>query len=413
MNDVTRLQDRSGSTGAILVINCGSSSVKFAVFTSERSPLRFWSGSIDRIGVANTRFHIVDNQGQTVIDQADPIADHETALAQVLDTIDRRASQLALAAVGHRIVHGGADCDCPVIVTSAVETRLQQLVPLAPLHQPHNLAGIAAVRKTRPSLSQIACFDTAFHHDLPRLATLTALPRAFYGEGVRRFGFHGLSYEYIVDALRRSGVDVDHERIVIAHLGNGASMCAVSGGRSVETTMGFSTLAGLPMGTRCGDLDPGIVLYLLKAKGMTVERVEHLLYEESGLLGVSGVTSNMQDLLSRPDTQTAIEAVEVFCYQARRHLAALTATLGGLDRVVFTGGIGANAPIVRAKICAGLEYLDLKLDEARNASNDPIVSAHSSRVAVQALPTDEELTIARHVREMLTAQPKSVREAQR
>ena len=413
MNDVTRLQDRSGNTGAILVINCGSSSVKFAVLTSERSPLRFWSGSIDRIGVANTRFHIVDNQGQTVIDQADPIADHETALAQVLDTIDRRASQLALAAVGHRIVHGGADCDCPVIVTSAVETRLQQLVPLAPLHQPHNLAGIAAVRKTRPSLSQIACFDTAFHHDLPRLATLTALPRAFYGEGVRRFGFHGLSYEYIVDALRRSGVDVDHERIVIAHLGNGASMCAVSGGRSVETTMGFSTLAGLPMGTRCGDLDPGIVLYLLKAKGMTVERVEHLLYEESGLLGVSGVTSNMQDLLSRPDTQTAIEAVEVFCYQARRHLAALTATLGGLDRVVFTGGIGANAPIVRAKICAGLEYLDLKLDEARNASNDPIVSAHSSRVAVQALPTDEELTIARHVREMLTAQPKSVREAQR
>ena len=413
MNDVTRLQDRSGNTGAILVINCGSSSVKFAVLTSERSPLRFWSGSIDRIGVANTRFHIVDNQGQTVIDQADPIADHETALAQVLDTIDRRASQLALAAVGHRIVHGGADCDCPVIVTSAVEARLQQLVPLAPLHQPHNLAGIAAVRKTRPSLSQIACFDTAFHHDLPRLATLTALPRAFYGEGVRRFGFHGLSYEYIVDALRRSGVDVDHERIVIAHLGNGASMCAVSGGRSVETTMGFSTLAGLPMGTRCGDLDPGIVLYLLKAKGMTVERVEHLLYEESGLLGVSGVTSNMQDLLSRPDTQTAIEAVEVFCYQARRHLAALTATLGGLDRVVFTGGIGANAPIVRAKICAGLEYLDLKLDEARNASNDPIVSAHSSRVAVQALPTDEELTIARHVREMLTAQPKSVREAQR
>jgi len=413
MNDVTRLQDRSGNTGAILVINCGSSSVKFAVLTSERSPLRFWSGSIDRIGVANTRFHIVDNQGQTVIDQADPIADHETALAQVLDTIDRRASQLALAAVGHRIVHGGADCDCPVIVTSAVEARLQQLVPLAPLHQPHNLAGIAAVRKTRPSLSQIACFDTAFHHDLPRLATLTALPRAFYGEGVRRFGFHGLSYEYIVDALRRSGVDVDHERIVIAHLGNGASMCAVSGGRSVETTMGFSTLAGLPMGTRCGDLDPGIVLYLLKAKGMTVERVEHLLYEESGLLGVSGVTSNMQDLLSRPDTQTAIEAVEVFCYQARRHLAALTATLGGLDRVVFTGGIGANAPIVRAKICAGLEYLDLKLDEARNASNDPIVSAHSSRVAVQALPTDEELTIARHVREMLTAQPKSVHEAQR
>jgi acetate kinase len=297
------------------------------------------------------------------------------------------------------------------MVTMAIEARLRQLIPLAPLHQPHNLAGITAIRKARPDIPQIACFDTAFHHDLPRLATLTALPQQLYDQGVRRYGFHGLSYEYVVDALRGSGVDVDREHIIIAHLGSGASMCAMSGGHSVETTMGFSTLAGLPMGTRCGDLDPGIVLYLLKEKGMTVERVEHLLYEESGLRGVSGLSGNMQDLLARSTEPAAIEAVEVFCYQARRHLAALTATLGGLDRLVFTGGIGANAPTVRAQICAGLEYLGIQLDVARNAGNDRVVSPDASDVAIETFPTDEELMIARHVRQVLAARPAAVRQA--
>jgi acetate kinase len=277
------------------------------------------------------------------------------------------------------------------------------------LHQPHNLAGIAAVRRARPGLPQIACFDTAFHHDLPRLARLAALPREFYDEGIRRYGFHGLSYEYVIDALRRDGVDVDRERIIVAHLGNGASMSAVKGGRSVETTMGFSTLAGLPMGTRCGDLDPGIVLYLLTEKGMTVERVQHLLYEESGLLGLSGLSRNMQDLLARPAEPAAIEAVEFFCYQARRHLAALTAVLGGIDRLVFTGGIGANAPAVRAKVCTGLEYLGIALEDELNASGARLISANASRVAIEAFPTDEELMIARHVQQVLTAQPAAQR----
>jgi acetate kinase len=239
------------------------------------------------------------------------------------------------------------------------------------------------------------------------------LPRKFYDDAVRRYGFHGLSYEYIVDTLRRGGVDIDRERIIIAHLGNGASMCALKSGRSIETTMGFSTLAGLPMGTRCGDLDPGIVLYLLATKGMSVERVQHLLYEESGLLGISGLTSNMQDLLARSSEPTAIEAVDVFCYHARQHLAALTATLGGLDRLVFTAGIGANAPVIRARICEGLEYLGISLDAGRNASNDRIISADFSRVVVEARPTDEELMIARHVRQVLAAQPVTAREAQR
>jgi acetate kinase len=318
-----------------------------------------------------------------------------------LDAIEADHPQ-PIEAVGHRIVHGGLDCDCPLMVTPAVEKRLRGLIPLAPLHQPHNLAGIAAVRTARPRLPQIACFDTAFHRSLPRPATLTSLPRELYEDGIRRYGFHGLSYEYIVDALRREGVDVDRERIIVAHLGNGASMCALRGGQSIETTMGFSTLAGLPMGTRCGDLDPGIVLYLLAEKGMSVERVQRLLYEESGLLGVSGLSRNMQDLLAKAAEPAAAAAVELFCYQARRHLAALTAPLGGLDRLVFTGGIGANAPAVRAQICAGLAHLGIVLDAERNVAGGRRIAADTSRVAVEALPTDEELMIARHVRETLT-----------
>ena len=394
---------------AILVINSGSSSVKFALFTAEAPLSRLWSGAIERIGLANGRFHALDVNGAPVLDETGDIADHETALRLLLDAVERHPSGARLAAVGHRVVHGGPECDCPVIVTAALESQLRQLIPLAPLHQPHNLAGIAAVRRARPALPQVACFDTAFHHDLPRLATLTALPRAFHGQGIRRYGFHGLSYEYVVDALRHDGVDVAHERIVVAHLGNGASMSAVKGGRSVETTMGFSTLAGLPMGTRCGDLDPGIILYLLTEKSMTAERIHHLLYEESGLLGLSGLSRNMQDLLALPAEPAAIEAIDFFCYQARRHLAALTAALGGLDRLVFTGGIGANAPAVRAKVCTGLEYLGIVFDDERNTNGARLISADASRVAIEAFPTDEELMIARHVQQVLAAQPAAQR----
>lgn len=390
---------------AILAINCGSSSVKFTVFAAAEPLPRLWWGAVERIGLAHGRFHAVDADGTSVFDETRHIADHGAALHLLLNAIEQHPSGARLAAVGHRVVHGGPDCDCPVIVTAALEARLRQLNSLAPLHQPHNLAGIAAVRNARPGLLQVACFDTAFHHGLPRLATLTALPRYLFGEGVRRYGFHGLSYEFIVDALRRDGVDIDHERIVVAHLGNGASMCALKGGRSVETTMGFSTLAGLPMGTRCGDLDPGIVLYLLAEKGMTVERVQRLLYEESGLLGVSGLSRNMQDLLTRSAEPAAVEAVDLFCYQARRQLAALTAALGGLDRLVFTAGIGANAPFIRANICAGLEYLGIVLDAQRNTDGTRIISADGGGVTVEAFPTDEELMVARHVRCLLAVQP--------
>ncbi|HEU03115.1 MAG TPA: acetate/propionate family kinase [Aurantimonas coralicida] len=385
----------------ILVINCGSSSVKFALFLADEPMERLWSGAIERIGLRNGNFRAVDAQGGPVIDESRDVVDHETALRLLLDGIGQHLPGPPPSAVGHRVVHGGPECDCPLVVTAAVEARLRELVPLAPLHQPHNLAGIAAVRNASPGLPQVAAFDTAFHHGLPRLATLTALPRKFRGEGIRRYGFHGLSYEYAVDALRRNGVDVERERIIVAHLGNGASMCAVKAGQSVETTMGFSTVAGLPMGTRCGDLDPGIVLHLITEQGMTVEGVQRLLYEESGLLGLSGLSRNMADLLARQDVPEAAEAIDYFCHHARRHLAGLTAALGGLDRVVFTGGIGANSPEIRSRICDGLAYLGLRLDARRNANHARVISTDASSVPIEAFKADEELIIARQTRDLL------------
>jgi len=332
-------------------------------------------------------------------------ADHASALGALFDCIDGPEwPDGGPLAVAHRVVHGGPDCDCPLIVTAALEARLRELIPLAPLHQPNSLAGIAAVRGARPDMLQVACFDTAFHSSQPRLAKLTGLPREFYDENVRRYGFHGLSYEFVVSALRRNGVDVDSERIIVAHLGNGASMCAIKDGRSVDTTMGFSTLAGLPMGTRCGDLDPGIVLYLLTDKGMSIDRIRHLLYEQSGLLGISGSSRNMQDLLARPAQAAAVEAVEYYAYQIRRQLGALTASMGGLDRLVFTAGIGANSAAIRAKACAGMEYLGIRLDSKRNAAGERLISAHESRVAVEAFATNEELMIASHVSQLLAQQ---------
>ena len=345
----------------ILVINCGSSSVKFALFANERPLPRLWAGAIERIGLADSRFHATDESGASVIDETQVIPNHPRALRMLLEMLAQHRSGVIPVAVGHRVVHGGADCDCPLPVTEALLTRLQQLIPLAPLHLPHNLAGIAAVQNARPELAQFACFDTAFHQGLPRLAQLTGLPRRLQEEGIRRYGFHGLSYEYVIDGLgRRHGPGVAKQRIIVAHLGNGASMAAIKDGRSVETTMGFSALGGLLMGTRTGDLDPGILLYLLAKKSMTAQRLQHLLYEESGLLGLSGRSRNMQALLACAHTDAAAaEAIEFFCYQARKHLAALTSSLGGLDRLVFTGGIGANAPHIRAEICKGLGYLEI------------------------------------------------------
>lgn len=385
---------------AILVINCGSSSVKFALFEPDRTIGRIFSGALERIGLADGRFHAQTSTGKLLFDEPRIFASHKAALATLIEAVKQQLSGRPRLFVGHRVVHGGADCDCPLLITRELEERLERLIPLAPLHLPHNLAGIAAVREMQSDLPQVACFDTAFHHSLPRLAKLTTLPREFQDEGIQRYGFHGLSYECVFEALRQDGVDVKGERIIIAHLGNGASMCAIRGGRSVETTMGFSTLAGLMMGTRSGDLDPGVVLHLINAKGLSAEAVQKLLYERSGLLGVSGLSSDMRELLKNRDNPAAREAIDLFCYRARQHLAALTAASGGLDRLVFTGGIGANAPEIRERICEGLAYLGIDLDSKANRAGTGLVSAAEASVAVQVLRSDEERMIARHVQRL-------------
>lgn len=386
----------------ILTLNAGSSSLKFALFTASGRPRRLWSGAIDRIGLPGAHFKLSNARRTVVLDEPGRLESHEAALARLLSAIASLPGSLDLVAVGHRFVHGGPECDCPKRVTPALLARLRRLSSLAPLHMPPNLAGVEAVQAARPDLPQVACFDTSFHHDLPRLARITALPRAYAADGIRRYGFHGLSYEYIVKSLRKDGVNVNSERIIIAHLGNGASMAAIQGGKPVETSMGFSTIAGLPMGTRAGDLDPGILLYLLQEKGLQPGELVDVLYNQSGLLGLSGISRNMQDLLESRE-ESATEAVAYFCYQARLHLARLTGALGGLDRLVFTGGIGENSAEIRGRICAGLGYLGINLVSHANKSGDRVISTPGARVTVEVLATDEEEMIARHVAAYLTA----------
>lgn len=392
------------SEQVILTLNAGSSSLKFAVFSAIKNPRRLWSGEIDRIGLTNTRFRLSNARDTIVTDESDTLDSHKAALTKLLTTVRGLPGSLDLVAVGHRVVHGGPECDCPKRVTPALTARLRRLTPLAPSHIPHNLAGIDAVLANQPDLLQVACFDTSFHHDIPRMARMTALPRIFAEKGLRRYGFHGLSYEYIMETLRKDGVKTCAERIIIAHLGNGASMAAIRNGRPVETSMGFSTIAGLPMGTRCGDLDPGILLYLMRKEGMTSDEVSDLLYNQSGLLGISSVSRNMQDLLESRK-EAAAEAVDYFCYQARLHLARLTGALGGLDRVVFTGGIGGNSAGVRGRICAELGYLGIGLDSGANKAGMGVISKPGGRVTVEARATDEEKMIACHVAAKLAADP--------
>ncbi len=388
----------------ILTLNAGSSSLKFALFTASGHPKRLWSGSIDKIGLPGAHFQLSDVRKTVLIDEPGTLDSHKAALTRLFGAVAGLPGPLDLIAVGHRFVHGGPDCDCPKRVTSALIARLRRLTALAPLHMPANLAGIDAVQEARPDLPQVACFDTSFHHDIPRMAKMTALPRAYADDGIRRYGFHGLSYEYILETLRKDGVNTDAERIIIAHLGNGASMVAIRNGQPVETSMGFSTIAGLPMGTRSGDIDPGILLHLLQEKGMKPDEVADLLYNRSGLLGISGISRNMRDLLESRE-ENAAEAVAYFCYQARLHLARLTGAIGGLTRVVFTGGIGENSAEIRGRICAGLGYLGIDVDSAANKAGSTLISKPGSRVTVEARATDEEKMIACHVARKLVAHP--------
>jgi acetate kinase len=391
-------------TDAILVLNAGSSSIKFSLFPGEHEPARhdiYCEGQCAGIG-HSIHFTAKNGAGASLLDEHLPQgASHEDALAAVLRWIEREFPQHRLVAAGHRVVHGGTIYKGPVRIDDNVVADLTSLNPLAPLHQPHNLAAIAALTKLHPALPQIACFDTSFHHTQPDVATTFALPRALTADGVRRYGFHGLSYEYIAGVLPDViGATAADGRVVVAHLGSGASMCAMRRRKSIATTMGLTALDGLPMSRRCGSLDPGVVLYLMDEKRMTSAAVSDLLYNSSGLLGVSGLSDDMKTLLAS-DTPQAAEAVDLFVYRIGRELGSLAAALGGLDALVFTAGIGEHAPEIRSRVCAQAAWLGLEIDETANAAGGPRITTDSSRASAWMIPTDEDLVIARHARRLI------------
>jgi acetate kinase len=387
---------------AVLALNAGSSSLKFALFDAGKTLALLSKGEIEEIDTA-PHFVAQDGQGapldETLWSGAAP-ADRAGLLDSLLQWTDRHLGNSKLIAVGHRVVHGGRNFTGPVLVTDAVLTELDALTPLAPLHQPHSLEPMRTIRRLRPDLPQIACFDTAFHHTLPAVATRFALPRAYENEGIRRYGFHGLSYEYIARQLQSVAPQIAGGKVVVAHLGSGASLCAMADGSSVETTMGFTALDGLVMGTRCGTLDAGVVLYLLQQKHLSAQDIEHLLYEKSGLLGVSGLSSDMRTLLASQAPQ-AKEAIALFVYRIVLDIGALAAALGGLDGLVFTAGIGEHSPEIRIAVCQGLRWLGVALGPAKPPPGTSLISTPESLIEVHVIPTDEEAMIARHTAETL------------
>lgn len=367
----------------VLVLNAGSSSLKFALYASSAPPARLLEGSIDRIGRDGL--------------------DHARALELALSRLDSHGGLSGVAAIGHRIVHGGPRFDCARILSPDVLTELRRLTPLDPDHLPAEIAIIEALKARAPVLSQVACFDTAFHFTMPSEARLVPIPRRYRDQGVQRYGFHGLSYTYLIEELARvAGQQAARGRVVLAHLGSGASLAALRDGRSVETTMGFTPTSGIPMSTRSGDLDPGVLLYLLRTGTMTVDALDHLLNRESGLLGISESTPDVRDLLATEARDArAAEALAVFCYRARQAIGSLAAAIGGVDTLVFSGGIGENAPPVRARIARGLEHLGVSLDEGRNDTGAAIISTETSRCTVRVLHTDEQSIIARETLRVL------------
>lgn len=390
----------------ILVINAGSSSIKFSVFETnvDRSLAAGAHGQFDKIGegsATSRNIEVADAQGRKLIDRAIAGRDHQSAMMAIHEWFAVHVGgEAVFAGVGHRIVHGGLVYAKPVLVDDQVLEKLEELVPLAPLHQPANLAAVRAVKAFSPHVPQVACFDTAFHRTAPSLAQQFVLPRALTAKGVRRYGFHGLSYEYITAVLPRIAPECANGKVVSAHLGNGASMCATEQGRSVATTMGFTALDGLPMGTRTGALDPGVLLYLFQHEGMNVHEVEQLIYERSGLLGVSGLSSDMRALLGS-DLPAAREAIDLFVYRIGRELGSLVAALGGLDAIVFTGGIGEHAVEIRIRVCRDARWIGVMLDEEANSVGGPRISRSDSKVSAWAIPTDENFMIARHTRRLL------------
>ncbi|NRG16142.1 acetate kinase [Rhizobiales bacterium] len=381
----------------VLVLNSGSSSIKFKIFHGRDV---FLAGRIEGIGTSPRMVAKAGSGNGEVERKLADDADHGAALEAAFTFLFAQFPNMRVDGVGHRVVHGGTAYAEPVLIDDGVLGDLERLCPLAPLHQPHNLAGIRAVRQTFPKVAQVACFDTAFHRKHPWVNDTFALPRSFFEEGVRRYGFHGLSYEFIVGKLAEIAPDIPDKRVIVAHLGNGASLCAIKERRSVGSTMGFSALDGLPMGTRCGQLDPGVVLYLMQARKMTAEEISDLLYQQSGLKGLSGISSDMRELEASSDPR-AREAIDYFVFRIRREIGAMAAVLGGIDGLVFTGGIGENSAHIRALVCRDMDWLGIGMDDAANDENRMRISREGSAVKVLAVPTDEERMIARHTMKLL------------
>jgi len=383
---------------SILTLNGGSSSIRFAHYRLGATLQRQLSGKLDRIGLSSPRLSFSHADGVLQELDCSGATDFQTAIAALLAWFDTQKVFESITAIGHRIVHG-MDHTAPEPITQDLMAQLQQLAWLDPDHLPGEIALIEALGKRAPKLPQVACFDTAFHQHMPRVASMMAIPRRFAAKGVRRYGFHGLSYAYLLEELAGAvGKPAANARVILAHLGNGASMAAVKDGLSIDTSMGFTPASGLVMGTRSGDIDPGLVAYLEHSEQMTATQFDAMVNHESGLLGVSETSSDMGDLLASEATDArAAEAVALFCYQAKKQIGAYAAALGGLDTLVFAGGIGENAAIVRARICAGLDFLGIELDPAQNAANAAVISSNASQISVHVIRTDEELMIARSV----------------
>jgi acetate kinase len=387
----------------ILTLNTGSSSLKFGLYEAANEPVMLCVGQVDGIGADAQLVMQVDG---VKVRRKVPAGTQVAALDCVIAALREQINGAVIAGIGHRIVHGGPDFAEPMVLNSIVLDQLAAFSPLAPLHQPHNLAGVIAAQRAFPGAIQVGCFDTAFHRGHPWVNDTFAIPRRFYDQGVRRYGFHGLSYDYITGVVEKMHPELHEGRVVIAHLGNGASMCAVHQGKSIGSTMGFSALDGLPMGTRCGQIDPGVLLYLIQQKGMDPHDVLRMLYQESGLLGLSGISSDMRTLLAS-DAPEAAQAIDYYVFRARREVGAMTTVLGGIDALVFCGGIGENAAPIRQRIIDGLGYLGLSVDAEANARNELEIGKGTARIMV--VPTDEERIIARAVNRAISNHRKARR----
>ena len=394
-------------TSRILTLNAGSASIKFALFEAGVSLRREVEGVLDRIGFPQATLTVKGGKPGSNGTQTVSAPDHTAAVGLLMEWVQENVGPENLIAVAHRVVHGGPTYSQPERVTAGMIAALHRLRPFAPEHLPAEILLIEAIQRRFPDLPQVACFDTAFHHDLPRVARLLPIPRRFEAQGVRRYGFHGLSYAFLMGELERlAGDETARGRVILAHLGNGASLAAVREGKPVDTSMGFTPTGGIPMGTRSGDLDPGLVGYLAQAENLSAKQFHEMAHAQSGLLGISDTSSDMRDLLAcEGQDERAADAIALFCQQAKKCVGAFAAALGGLDTLVFAGGIGEKSPVIRARICDGLQFLGIEIDDARNAANEGVISTASGRIRVRVIPTDEERMMARSAHELLTREP--------